>query len=170
VNHYGPTESSVVATCTAVEAGEGSDPPIGRPIDNTRTYVLDADLNPAPVGVAGELYIGGEGLARGYLGAPGLTAERFVPDPFGAEPGGRLYRTGDLVRYRPDGNLEFLGRIDHQVKLRGFRVELGEIESVLGQHPEVKGAVVVARPEGIWPASGGVRGPRSAGAGLGRGS
>src|SRR5207247_6197448 len=117
-----------------------------RPVANARVYVLGAGLEPVPVGVVGELCIGGVGVSRGYLGQPALTAERFVPDPFAAEPGRRLYRTGDFGRHLPDGNLEFLGRRDDQVKVRGFRVELGEIEVRLRSHPGVRESAVVARP------------------------
>src|SRR5262249_36513996 len=116
---------------------------IGRPIANTSLYVLDDRQQPVPAGIAGELYIGGAGVAYGYMNRPRLTAEKFVPDPFGSQPGGRLYRSGDRVRLGPGGNLEFLGRIDHQVKIRGFRVELGEIEATLAQHPLVKDAALV---------------------------
>jgi acyl-coenzyme A synthetase/AMP-(fatty) acid ligase len=145
-NVYGPTETTIWSSAWRVEAGEGVIA-IGRPIANTQLWVLDAKLNPMPVGVPGELYIGGEGLAQGYWESPDLTAERFVRDPFSGEAGSRLYRTGDLARRLPDGRLECLGRIDRQVKLRGFRIELGEIEANIAQHPAVRNVVVVAREE-----------------------
>jgi amino acid adenylation domain-containing protein/non-ribosomal peptide synthase protein (TIGR01720 family)/FkbM family methyltransferase len=146
-NLYGPTEASVDVTYWDC-ASEQERPivPIGRAIANTQIYVLDENLEPVPVGVRGELYIGGVGLARGYLSRADLTAERFLPDPFGAA-GSRIYQTGDLARYLADGNVEYLGRTDHQVKIRGFRIELGEIESALNEHPAVQNAVVVARKE-----------------------
>ena len=146
-NLYGPTETTTYSTYTHVPSDIAAAPGIGRPIANTQVYVLDRDGNPACTGVPGELYIGGVGVARGYLNRPGLTAEKFLPDPFGAEPGARLYRTGDRVRWRTGGELEFLGRIDHQVKVRGFRIELGEIESALSGHPAVREAVVLVRDE-----------------------
>ncbi|MDT5271395.1 MAG: hypothetical protein QOH49_3581, partial [Acidobacteriota bacterium] len=122
-------------------------PTIGRPVANTSAYVLDAWLRPVPIGVTGDLYLSGEGLARGYLNRPDLTAEKFIPDPYGADPGARMYRTGDLARYQRDGRIEFLGRADNQVKIRGFRIELGEIETVLQQHARVRDCVVVARED-----------------------
>jgi len=126
---------------------EGREVGIGRPISNVEVYVLDQGLEPLGIGITGELYIGGAGVARGYLQRPELTAERFVPHPFSRREGERLYRTGDIVRYLNGGQLEFIGRADQQVKLRGFRIELGEVEAVLGQHPEVRECVVVARGE-----------------------
>ena len=150
INEYGPTETVVgcaVYRCRAADVPDEA-VPIGRPITNTRLYILDPHLELTPVGVPGELHIGGAGLARGYLNRPELTAEKFIPNPFSQTPGERLYKTGDLVRYRPDGNLEFLGRLDHQVKIRGFRIELGEIEAALAALPVVREAVVLARGEG----------------------
>ena len=147
VNHYGPTENSVVATCTEVDICAPEDPPIGRPIDNVQTYILDKGLQPVPVGAWGELYLGGESLARGYLNQPQLTAERFIANPFADEAGERLYRTGDRVRYRSDGAIEFMGRFDHQVKIRGFRIELGEIEAALISYPAIQDAVVIVRED-----------------------
>ncbi|HEX5706557.1 MAG TPA: FkbM family methyltransferase, partial [Pyrinomonadaceae bacterium] len=145
-NVYGPTECTVDATAARVdEAGEA--PTIGRPLANMGLYLLDKQLRPVPVGVAGEIHVAGEGLARGYLGRPDLTAERFIPDPFGREPGARLYRTGDSARFLADGQVEFLGRIDHQVKVRGFRIELGEIEASLVKHRAVREAVVAVRED-----------------------
>ena len=152
VNTYGPTETTIVATAGEVAPAAASGPvsapvPIGRPVANARAYVLDSTLVPVPAGVGGELFVGGDGVARGYLGRPGLTAERFLPDPYSPLAGARMYRTGDRVRWRRDGTLDFLGRMDDQVKVRGFRVELGEVESVLGRHPRVREAVVAAREE-----------------------
>jgi amino acid adenylation domain-containing protein len=149
INEYGPTET--VVGCSIHEIPADADlarsVPIGRPIANTQMYVLDENLAPVPIGVAGELYIGGDGVARGYLGKPGLTAGRFLPDPHSPRPGARFYCTGDLARFRPDGDLEFLGRIDHQVKIRGYRIELGEIGSALECHPSVAKSVVSLRED-----------------------
>ncbi|MFI0355757.1 amino acid adenylation domain-containing protein [Actinomadura sp. 9N407] len=147
VNTYGPTETTIIATSAELDPGRAEErPPIGRPLPGTRVHLLDGGLDPVPIGAAGEICVGGDGVARGYLGRPALTAERFVPDPHGP-PGGRLYRTGDLARYRPDGSLEFLGRADDQVKLRGYRIEPMEIESVLLEHPQVAEAAVVVRED-----------------------
>jgi acyl-coenzyme A synthetase/AMP-(fatty) acid ligase/acyl carrier protein len=147
-NLYGPSEDTTYSTWALIERESTRPPGIGRPVDGTEAWVLDARLNPLPVGVPGELYLGGQGLSRGYLGRPELTAERYVPDPFASRPGARLYRTGDLTRYRTDGSLEYLGRIDHQVKVRGFRIELGEVEAALNRLPGVETAVVMAREDG----------------------
>ncbi|HEU0079696.1 MAG TPA: amino acid adenylation domain-containing protein, partial [Longimicrobiaceae bacterium] len=144
-NHYGPTEATVNTTVARVDAAER--PTLGRPVANVRVYVVDAYGAPTPGGVPGELYVGGAGVSRGYLGRPELTAEKFVPDPFGGEAGARLYRSGDRVRWLPGGELEFLGRIDHQVKVRGFRVEPGEIEAALRTHELVRDAVVLLRED-----------------------
>jgi amino acid adenylation domain-containing protein len=145
VNQYGPTECTMTSTYYRIENPPFlTTIPIGRPIPNAEIYILDRDLNPVPVGVTGEIHIGGVGLARGYVNQPDLTSKKFIPHPFSQQTGARLYKTGDLARYLPDGNIEFLGRYDRQVKIRGFRVELEEIEQVLAQHPGVKAAAVVA--------------------------
>jgi amino acid adenylation domain-containing protein len=149
-NGYGPTESTTFTCCYRIprRLDESiSSIPIGRPIGNTQVYLLDSYLQPVPIGVAGELYIGGDGLARGYFARPELTAENFMANPFSTIPGSRFYKTGDLARFRRDGNIEFLGRIDTQVKIRGFRIELGEIEAMLGQHPAVRETLVLARED-----------------------
>ncbi|BDA68746.1 non-ribosomal peptide synthetase [Calothrix sp. PCC 7716] len=147
VNEYGPTETVVGCCVYRVPQNniESNSVPIGQPIANTQLYVLDQHYQPVPIGIPGELYIGGAGLARGYLNQPELTAIKFIPNPFSNETGTRLYKTGDLARYCSDGDLEFLGRIDHQVKVRGYRIELGEIEGLLGQHPEIQEAIVLMR-------------------------
>ncbi|HEY8099335.1 MAG TPA: amino acid adenylation domain-containing protein [Burkholderiaceae bacterium] len=145
INAYGPTEATACATIYRCSSDGRRHPPIGRPIANTQTYVLDAYLNLVPIGVVGELYIAGEGLARGYLNRPDLTAERFLQNPFSDQAGARMYRTGDAVRYLPDGQIEYVGRLDHQVKLRGYRIELGEIEFALNQLPEIREAAVLVQ-------------------------
>ncbi|HKV36649.1 MAG TPA: amino acid adenylation domain-containing protein [Pyrinomonadaceae bacterium] len=149
VNEYGPTESVVGCCVYAAAAGqvEAGPVPIGKPIANTRLYVLDQHQQPAPLGVVGELYVGGDGVGRGYLNRPGLTAERFVPNPFVDEVGARMYRTGDLVRYLPTSELEYVGRVDHQVKVRGYRIELGEVEAALARHEGVRECAVLARED-----------------------
>ncbi|MEH2027051.1 non-ribosomal peptide synthase/polyketide synthase [Nostoc sp.] len=157
-NHYGPSESHVVTTFSLTNSPNSWPllPPIGRPIDNTQIYILDQNLQPVPVGVSGELHIGGVSLARGYFNRPELTQQKFIPNPFGGNRGAlvqgsrggeRLYKTGDLARYLPDGNIEYLGRIDNQVKIRGFRIELGEIEAALSQHDHVQASCVIARED-----------------------
>ncbi|WP_147446687.1 non-ribosomal peptide synthetase, partial [Corallococcus sp. CA047B] len=146
-NLYGPSEDTTYSTWELVPRDEARAPTVGRPLENTRAYVLDASWRPVPLGVPGELFLAGDGLARGYLLRPDLTAERFVPDPFGREPGGRMYRTGDRVRWLADGRLEYLGRLDHQVKVRGFRIELGEVEARLRALPDVADALVMARED-----------------------
>jgi acyl carrier protein len=153
-NLYGPAECATFSSWHPVDAlaPDAAAVPIGRAMANTTLYVLDGRMRPLPVGIPGELYVGGEAPARGYFGRPAATAERFVPDPFSDVPGGRLYRTGDRARRTADGVLEFVGRVDRQVKLRGFRVEPGEIEAVLSAHPGVRACVVDPRrePEGTW--------------------
>lgn len=146
-NMYGPTETTIWSSVYKVEGDEAKLVPIGRPIANTTFYILDENRQPVPDGAEGELYIGGDGLARGYFEREALTAEKFIHDPFSSVPAARMYRTGDLARYKQDGNVEFLGRIDHQVKVRGFRIELGEIEAVLEQFPGLNQAVVIARED-----------------------
>ncbi|WAN69720.1 amino acid adenylation domain-containing protein [Moorena producens JHB] len=146
-NHYGPSETHVVTafTLTGSTKNWSALPPIGTPIANTQIYILDNHLQPVPIGIPGEINIGGVGLARGYLNRPEITEQKFIPNPFSKEPGSGLYKTGDLARYLPDGNIEFLGRIDNQVKIRGFRIELSEIEATLAEHPEVQEVVVIVR-------------------------
>ncbi|HEX6716594.1 MAG TPA: non-ribosomal peptide synthetase, partial [Pyrinomonadaceae bacterium] len=148
-NLYGPTEAAVDVTWWRCESEQSErSVPIGRPIANTQIYILDRHQQPVPLGVAGEIHIGGAGLARGYLKRASLTAERFIPNPFSRQPGERLYKTGDLARYRRDGAIEYLGRSDHQVKIRGFRIELEEIEAVLVRQNGVREAIVLARADG----------------------
>jgi hypothetical protein len=147
INEYGPTETTVCATLHVCDPSETESPPIGRPIPNVRMYILDECLQPMPIGIPGEIYIGGAGVARGYLNRPELTAERFVRDPFDVQGQGRLYKTGDRGRWRADGVIEFLGRADNQVKIRGYRIELEEIETQLARHEQVREAVVAVRAD-----------------------
>jgi acyl-coenzyme A synthetase/AMP-(fatty) acid ligase len=146
-NLYGPSEDTTYSTWALVPREAGATVTIGRPIANTQAFVLDPDMQPTPIGIPGELYLGGDGLAREYLHRPELTAERFVENPFARDSNSRLYRTGDLVKYLPDGQLLFLGRLDHQVKIRGFRIELGEIQTLLERHDDVTDAAVVVRED-----------------------
>jgi thioesterase domain-containing protein len=143
INGYGPTENTTFTCCHQVKSGGNRSIPIGRPLANTQVYVLDANYQPVPIGARGELYVGGDGLARGYLNRPDQTAEKFIPNKFSRSPGARLYRTGDVVRYLPNGELEFIGRVDQQLKLRGFRIEPAEIEFVMAQHPSVSETAVI---------------------------
>ena len=147
INVYGPTENTTFTTFEAIDkaAIENREAvSIGKPISNTTTYILDSQCNPVPIGVTGELYIGGDGLARNYMHRPALTAEKFIPNPFADKPGQRLYKSGDLARYRADGSIDFCGRIDNQVKIRGYRIEIGEIENAFDALPYIREAVVVA--------------------------
>jgi arthrofactin-type cyclic lipopeptide synthetase B len=152
-NVYGPTEATVWATLLQITASiadsitPGHFAPIGRSVANTQVYILDRSKQPVPIGVAGELHIGGVQVARGYLNRPKLTAEKFIPDPFSADLNAKLYKTGDLAHWLPDGNIEYLGRTDFQVKIRGFRVELGEIETALTRHAQIREAIVLARED-----------------------
>ncbi|MGD1700260.1 amino acid adenylation domain-containing protein [Dapis sp. BLCC M229] len=148
-NLYGPSEYTTYTTFTLLKKGTTTQPTIGRPIANTQVYILDFHLQPVPIGVVGELYIGGDGLARGYHNRPELTTEKFIPNPFDNSKSTRLYKTGDLVRYLSDGNIAFIGRIDHQVKIRGFRIEMGEIEAFVSQYPDVKENVVIAQSDPV---------------------
>ncbi|TCP59170.1 amino acid adenylation domain-containing protein [Tumebacillus sp. BK434] len=152
-NLYGPSEDTTYSTYALIDREEATAPVIGRPLPNTEAYLLDAHLQPVPLGVAGQLFLAGDGLARGYLGRDDLTAEKFIPNPFAAEPGARMYATGDLVRWLPDGTLDYLGRLDHQVKLRGFRIETGEIETLLLRHGAVREALVILREDAPGQAS-----------------
>jgi acyl-coenzyme A synthetase/AMP-(fatty) acid ligase len=142
---YGPTEDTVYSTCKLRKPDEPAT--IGKVIPNSTLYLLDKNLQPVPVGLPGEMFLGGDEVARGYLYRPELTAEKFIPDPFSKKPGARMYRTGDLAKFKPDGEVEFIGRIDNQVKIRGFRIELGEIDSVLAKHPSVRELVSVVRED-----------------------
>merc|ERR1712098_378463 len=147
MNLYGPSEDTTYSTAVLIEKGATQTPTIGRPIDNTQAYILDSRGDLVPQGITGELYLGGQGLARGYYRLPMMTAERFVPDPISEVPGARLYRTGDLARFRSDGEIEFVGRADRQIKLRGFRIELPEIEAVLLSSLFVQEAAVIVRSD-----------------------
>src|SRR5262249_20600451 len=147
-NAYGPTEATIgVTSWTCLRGDPTGIVPIGQPIANTQIYLLDRHMSPVPIGAPGEIYIGGDGLARGYLNHPELTQEKFLSNPFSTEQGARLYKTGDRARYLPDGAIEYLGRMDEQMKVRGFRIEPGEIEAVLSRHPSVATSAVVSRED-----------------------